>query len=182
MDIQLKHMDGMRAAQLIRDMDATVVIIFITSTVQFAVQGYTVGALGYVLKPVTYISFASLIHKALAQIKQGSQKKFLSVKVDDGFRKVDIDNIYYIESQRHDIILHTKEGELVTDGPMKRAEETLSDYSFSKCHNAYLVNLKHVIGIMQNDVKLANGEALPVSRARKKPFMDDLTNYIGGSL
>ena len=63
LDIQMKHLDGMAAAEKIRKVDSDVIIIFITSTVQYAVQGYAVDALGYVLKPVPYEAFRQLLDK-----------------------------------------------------------------------------------------------------------------------
>jgi DNA-binding LytR/AlgR family response regulator len=63
---------------------------------------------------------------------------------------------------------------------MKRMEEALKPFGFAKCHNAYLVNLRHVAGSLPNDVVLFFGEQIPVSRGRKKSFMDCLTDYLGG--
>ena len=181
MDIQMKHLDGMKAAQIIRGLDENVTIIFITSTVQYAVQGYTVDALGYVVKPVTYHSFANLIGKAVSKTEHEQQKHFCTVKTETGVQKIDLNNVLYIEAQRHNIVIHSVRAQFTTAGPMKKFEESLSGLPFSKCHNAYLVNLQYVDSILQNDVLLSDGTSLPISRARKKAFLDDLTNFMGGS-
>lgn len=68
MDIQMKHMDGMQAAMRIRDMDKNVIIIFITNSAQFAVQGYKVEALDYVLKPIQYFAFSQVLHNAVKKV------------------------------------------------------------------------------------------------------------------
>ena len=70
LDIQMKHLDGMKTAERIRTMDENVVFIFITSTVRFAVQGYQVNALGYILKPVSYLAFSQIVSKAVKQVKK----------------------------------------------------------------------------------------------------------------
>ena len=94
--------------------------------------------------------------------------------------RLDISQIYYIESQRHNILFHTEKGDFLTVGPMKKVEALLKDKGFSKCHNAYLIHLMHVTGIVQNNVLLSDSTTLPVSRAKKKVFLEALTDYIGG--
>lgn len=104
LDIQMKHIDGMAAAEKIRKVDSDVIIIFITSTVQYAVQGYAVDALGYVLKPVPYTQFEQLFDKASSRVKSKQQHLYIKVSVDDRQIKLDCENVHYIESQRNNQI------------------------------------------------------------------------------
>ncbi|MFR8492404.1 MAG: hypothetical protein ACLVC1_01880 [Mediterraneibacter gnavus] len=71
----MKHLDGMTTAEKIRELDEDVSFIFITSTIQFAVQGYLVDALGYVVKPVAYLAFSQILGKAVKKVKQKQQKR-----------------------------------------------------------------------------------------------------------
>lgn len=178
LDIQMKHLDGMTAAERIRAVDTDVTIIFITSTVQYAVQGYTVDALGYVLKPVLYPAFEKLLEKAIDRVRARQDRMYLYVSVEDRQIKIDCEQIYYIESQRNNVIVHTDTDDYVTGGPLKRFEETLDTHGFSKCHNAYLVNLSRVKAVQKNEVLFTNGVLLPISRARKKDFLTALTDEI----
>ncbi len=178
LDIQMKHMDGMAAAQKIRQLDPDVVIIFITSTVQYAVQGYTVDALGYVLKPVPFTQFAQLFDKAITRAHAKQKRVYVKVTANDKQIKLDCENIYYIESQRNNVIIHCEDVDYVTVGPLKRFEEMLMDHGFSKCHNAYLINLSYVEAVQREEVVLTNEVVLPISRARKKEFMAALTEDI----
>lgn len=180
LDIQMKHLDGMRTAEKIRQLDEDVIFIFVTSTVQFAVQGYTVDALGYVLKPVPYLAFSQIIHKAARQIEKKRRRSYLTFEADGGQMKLDTAQIYYIESQKHDILIQSEKGSFRTSGPLKRMEEILEPQGFAKCHNAYLVNLLHVNALLPNVVRLSGDITLPVSRARKKTFLDSFTDYVGG--
>lgn len=180
LDIQMKHMDGMRAAEEIRKLDEDVAFIFITSTIQFAVQGYMVDALGYVLKPVPYLAFSQIVGKAIRKAERHLTKTYLTVDTESGQMRMEINQIYYMESQGHYILLHTEKGDFLTSGPLKRFEEELCSRGFSKCHNAYLVNLSHVTGTRQTSLTLTTGVELPVSRMRKKVFLDNLNDYIGG--
>ena len=178
LDIQMKHLDGMSAAEKIRALDENVIIIFITSTVQYAVQGYAVDALGYVLKPVPYPAFEKLFEKAISRVKSKKQHVYIKVSVDDKQLKLDCETISYIESQRNNVIVHTNDEDYVTAGPLKRFEEMLMAHGFSKCHNAYLINLSFVEAVQREEVELTTGEHLPISRARKKEFMAALTEDI----
>lgn len=178
LDIQMKHLDGMAAAEKIRKVDSDVILIFITSTVQYAVQGYAVDALGYVLKPVPYTAFAQLLEKATDRVKAKQKKIHIRVQVEDKQMKIDCDTISFIESQRNNVIIHTTNGDYVTAGPLKKFEEMLGIHGFSKCHNAYIVNLSHVEAVRKEELLLTTGMALPISRAKKKEFMAELTNDI----
>jgi len=168
----------MAAAEKIRKVDSDVIIIFITSTVQYAVQGYAVDALGYVLKPVPYTQFEQLFDKAITRVNAKKQHVYVKVSVDDKQMKLDCDTISYIESQRNNVIIHTDDMDYTTIGPLKRFDEMLMEHGFSKCHNAYIVNLSRVEAVQKEEVLLTNGVALPISRARKKEFMAALTEDI----
>mgnify|MGYP000081438622 CR=1 FL=1 len=63
----------------------------------------------------------------------------MTIEVEGGQMRLDISQIYYIESQRHNILFHTEKGDFLTAGPMKKVEALLKDKGFSKCHNAYLI-------------------------------------------
>lgn len=182
LDIQMKHLDGMQTAEKIRKLDEDVAFIFITSTVQFAVQGYLVDALGYVVKPVPYLAFSQLMKKAVRNVSQKQEKTYLTIEVEGGQLRLDTAQILYVESQRHNIMIHAEKGHFLTSGPMKKTEKLLCSKGFCKCHNAYLVNLHHVTGVLSSSVLLSDGTDLPVSRTCKKAFMDALTDYMGGIL
>ena len=76
------------------------------------------------------------------------------------------------------VLIHCTDNEYVTIGPLKRFEEMLEGKGFSKCHNAYLVNLSKVEAVQKDEIVLSSGDRLHVSRARKKEFMVELTNDI----
>lgn len=180
LDIQMKHLNGMKTAEKIREFDEEVIFIFITSSSQFALEGYMVDALGYILKPVPYLSFSQILNKAIRKTEKRQETHYITIDVDGGTMRINLESVYYIESQLHHLLIHTEKGSYITPGPMKRMEETLKTFGFAKCHNAYLVSLMHVTGILQSHVLLSSGQKVPVSRARKKPFMDCLTDYLGG--
>ena len=82
LDVEMKHLDGMETARRVRELDKDVIIVFITNMAQYAIGGYAVGALDYVLKPVPYFAFSQQLQKALGQLKKREQH-YLAVAVDD---------------------------------------------------------------------------------------------------
>ena len=177
MDIEMKFMDGMTAAELIREKDDSVVIIFITNSPQYAIKGYAVDAMDYVLKPVSYYAFSQRIKRAAARLERRRQRRYLTVFARDGTHRVPCSDVLYIEVQGHELFYHLKDGVLPAAGTMKEAEEAVDPLTFFRCHKGCLVNLEQVDGIRGDDVIVA-GEAVPLSRARKKALLDAFNNYI----
>jgi DNA-binding LytR/AlgR family response regulator len=173
----MKFMDGMSAAEEIRKVDTEVVIIFITNMAQYAIRGYAVDALDYVLKPVSDFAFSQRLSRAISRMKK-RETKMLSLNIKGGTVRLDAANIYYIESQGHNLIFHTTSGGYEASGTMKDVEEKLSDLNFFRGNKGYLINLSHVDGI-QEGCAIVKGESLLLSRSRKKDFMVALTNYWG---
>lgn len=178
MDIQMKMMDGMEAAEKIRRMDPKVILIFVTNYAQYAIKGYAVRALNYVLKPINYFDFSAVLTESIEQI-QHKVETFLMVRQPNGVVRVPASDIYYIESSNHTLIYHTVKKVLETRGTLKELEEKLKNCHFSKCNNCYLVNLEQVKRIEQNQVVVGT-DALAISRPKKKAFLEDLTRYMGG--
>ena len=161
-------------------MDKDVILIFITNMAQFAIRGYAVDALDYVLKPVPYFAFSQQLQKAVDRLRR-RRKTFLAVPIDGGLRRVDVSTIYYLESEGHYVRFYTENGELVTPGSLKSYEEKLADKPFARCNSGYLVNLEQVMEVQQNTVRVGP-YALQISRPKKKAFLEALTDYIGGSV
>ena len=122
MDIQLQFMDGMTAAEKIRQMDQKVIIMFITNMIQYAVRGYEVDAMDYVVKPVEYFSFSQKLDKAIGRIRSKA-KEFLMITIGEGIVKTDIADIYFIEGQGHNAVFHTLRGDYSSRVTLKELEE-----------------------------------------------------------
>lgn len=176
MDIEMRFMDGMTAAEEIRKNDSEVVIIFITNMPQYAMKGYAVEALDYVLKPINYFAFSQRIDRALNRMGRRCSR-YLNVTYRGGIRKLDISSIFYIEVQNHDLIYHTKDGIVSQRGTMKELEAGLEKENFFRCSKCYLVNLEHVEALEGSSI-IVGGEEVQVSRARKKELLDVLNDYM----
>lgn len=177
MDVEMKFMDGMSAAEEIRKVDSEVVIMFITNMPQYAIRGYAVDALDYVLKPVSYFAFSQRLNRALGRMKKRASKT-ISISIKGGTVRLDVANITYIESQGHTLIFHTVNASYETSGTMKDMERELSKLHFYRGNKGYLINLAHVDSVKEG-CAIVRGEQLLLSRGRKKDFMETLTRYWG---
>ncbi len=178
LDVQMSFMDGMTAAEHIRQMDLNVIIIFITNMAQYAIRGYAVNALDYIIKPVSYFAFSMKFKRAVALYKQ-REKKYITLKVDGGIARIPLNEIYYIESMKHRIIVHAETMDYSLICTMKEMEVRLASEDFFRCNNCYLVNLAQVKRVYNNEVFVGEYN-LSISRPRRKAFMDALTDYMGG--
>ena len=176
MDVEMRFMNGMTAAEEIRKTDNEVVIIFITNMPQYAIRGYAVQAFDYILKPVSYFAFSQRLVRAISRMKKREQKSLI-IPIKGGGVRIDVSSVYYIESQGHDIIYHTSTGEYVSSGTMKELETTLAPLHFFRGSKWYLINLQQVDGFENSTATLKNGKKIPLSRSRKKEFMEALAKY-----
>ncbi|MDR1092804.1 MAG: LytTR family DNA-binding domain-containing protein [Clostridiales bacterium] len=177
MDIQMKLLSGMDAAKRIREMDKGVTLIFITNMAQYAVKGYAVGALDFLLKPVSYFALSQQLKRSVERLGRGKDD-FLLLPVDDGMVKLDLARIIFIEVFRHTVTVHAKDGEYGLSRPMKEVERELAGKNFFRCNNCYLVNLAHVRSINGHTTDVG-GHSLAVSRPRRKAFAAAFADYVG---
>lgn len=177
LDIQMAFIDGMQVAQDIRKIDTGVVIIFVTSAAQYALQGYKVGAFDYILKPVEYFVLSQSLLKA-CQSLNNRQKRYLNLKIKSGRLRMDVDEICYIESKRHTMEVHALSGIYEVYGTLRELEEELRDCHFVRGNIGYLISLKHVTAIRENAV-IINGDTLALSRNRRENFLNELMEYWG---
>ena len=178
LDIEMKHLDGMETARRIRELDPEVMLVFITNMAQYAIKGYAVGALDYVLKPVPYFAFSQQLRKAEEQLRRRA-RHYLALPVEGGMRRLDSSLIYYLESEGHRVHFYTEEGDFVAAGTLKAFEEKLAERPFARCNSGYLVNLAQVKSVQQGMVQVGAYE-LQVSRPRRKAFLAALADHIGG--
>ncbi len=176
MDILMRFMNGMQAAREIRKKDEEVIIIFVTNTAQYAISGYEVNALDYVLKPINYYAFSKTMERALSKVKR-AEDKFIVISNKRSAYKVNENAVAYVEINGHSLIYHTRDGDYNAVGTMKEVEEELVGDSFFRCNKCYLVNLKYVDAI-EGDDALVDGVPVQISRSRKKAFMEALNAYM----
>lgn len=178
MDIEMPGMNGMETARALRKMDASVLLIFVTNMAQYAVDGYEVDALDFILKPVNKYSFAIKMKRALSRIPKRSEE-FIPVKVEGELRQVLVSSIRYLDMDGHYVIYHTTQGDLSEYGTLKEAYGKLNRPSFVFVNRSCLVNLYHVSAVSKNSVTVGERQ-LDISRPQRKSFLAAMSDFMGG--
>ena len=180
LDIRVPDMLGIDVAREIRKSDENVMIVFITSLAQYAIDGYSVDAFDYILKPIKYASFSAKLNRIRRILSYRDCKTILELRSKESTYRVPADTVTYIESSGHDIYVHVNGQTIKQWGTLGKFEEQLREAHFVRCDTSFLVNLKFVQGV-QKDTALVNGKVIPISRARRRDFLTALAQYRGGT-
>ena len=158
-------MNGIEIARRIREADAHVGIVFLTSLLNHVLEAYEVKADNYLIKPLKYTRFLKEVEEA--RTRRGQHRFFIETN-DNGVFKVYTKEITYIETAERHTLIHTESDVIISYKRMKNHEEALYEPYFARCHAGFLVNLLFFKKLIQNDIILITGENIPVSRNRKK--------------
>jgi DNA-binding LytR/AlgR family response regulator len=159
-----------------------VIIVFITALARYAIEGYKVNALDFILKPVVYEQLVVTMDRVLKTSDKFRKDKTLIVLDDGAKRKVSVSDIYYIEVVAHDVFVHCSLGTLEHKrSTLTAMAEELSDYNFVKAGQSQLVNLKYVDQI-NGDIVRVHGEDIYLSRSQKKNFLAAFAQYVGAEI
>lgn len=178
MDIDMPGINGVDAARQLRKKGNGIVIMFVTNMPQYALAGYEVEAVDYVLKPLSYQDFALKMQKASRYV-QRNRDAAIALQTTDGLVSVQASDILYVESELHYLMYHTTNGNWKVRGSMAQAEKELLPLRFARCNSGFLVNLRHVQAIEKEDVVVGQ-ERLKISRGKRLEFMNAFTRYLGG--
>lgn len=179
LDVQMPRMDGLEAAHRIREVDADVIIIFVTNMAQYAIKGYEVDALSYLVKPVPYYAFAQEMGRSLSRL-QRQQGDSVVLTAGTTVARVPTTDIVYVESVKHRITVHTLKGKYSFSGTLKAMDQELDGRGFFRSNSCYIVNLRHVTRVEQHTCVMTGGDELQVSRPRRRAFLEALADFVGG--
>lgn len=174
LDIQMQTINGMEAARKLRVHNQQLALVFVTAFAEYALEGYNVNALDYILKPISLEQIKRTLERLLTL--QPHQPNFLLVESVGNHLKVNLQDILYIEAARHQTILYLNDQQLLINRNISSLKAEL-DESFVKCHRSYLVNLAHVNQLTKTSLIISNGDTIPISRRLDKQVQTDFVNF-----
>lgn len=180
LDIQMPGINGIDTAHMIRKKDSHVKIFFLTSLVKYVLEGYSVRAERYLIKPLKYNQFEKELQNVVNSIELENNRFFVE-KNDNGIFKVMLSDVLYIETVGRNTLIHTMTDKIVSYRNMKE-HETLLDKCFFRCYRAYIVNLAYVKSVVEYEVVIGKDIKIPLSKYRKKQFKEALLDYYGDQL
>ena len=175
-DIQMKNMNGMELAKTLRRRGSDAVIIFITGVPDYAIEGYEVGAVRYILKPVKGEVLNGLLDSAWAE-RQKKAEDFFVLGQGADLEKICFDKIIYIEARGHYVFMKGLDFEREWKAGFAETSAAFEGRGFFCLRRGLMVNLAHVAKITRTDCLLEDGEALPVARGVYKELNEAFIEF-----
>lgn len=165
-DIMLPGENGIEMADKLHELDKRPILAFISSSADFAVHGYGVNALRYLLKPVTDEALDNLLEACRRRLRS-RRDDTLPVKTRDGWRRIPTEGVTHLQSANRQVLVHLDDEQVPCLGKLDDYIPTLP-YGFLQVHKSFVVNLDRAIWMRPGEITLDNGGKVPVSRRYRK--------------
>lgn len=176
LDIKMKKVDGMEIAYKLQKYSQKPFLVFVTAFVSYALEGYKVNAVRYLIK--NYQNFESAVSECLDAILREKNVSKAVFEFKEGYRKINLKELIYIESSLHKLLFYMINGEIFTMyDKLDHISQQLEDYSFIRIHKSFLVNLRYIVGIKRYQAELQSGIRLNISKANYQAAKEKYINY-----
>lgn len=176
LDIQMPRLTGI---DFLKSLSQPPMVIFTTAYPNYALQGFELDVVDYLVKPYPFDRFLKAVNKArdVFMLKKGAasnQKanpEYFFVKTTNKLERVVFDEITYVEAMENYVVIHTSNQKLITMMTMKNMEDILPADGFIRTHKSFLVNINKVTAIAGNEIKIGNS-TIPISRQKKNEVLE----------
>lgn len=176
LDIYMYKLSGIDTAKEIRKKDANSILVFITTSSDFALDAFDLDALQYLIKPITYDKIKKILDKCLKQLS--TNMRFIEVLEDGHPVKILLNEIYYIDVYDKYCFIHLKDKVIKTHSSLTKLWDFLENSSFLKCHRSYIVNMLYIHEMLSNDFILKNGEKIPITKNDKLNLKQTYLDFV----
>jgi DNA-binding LytR/AlgR family response regulator len=180
MDIDLPGVNGMDTAKKLRELDHNVSLVFVTNLAQYAIKGYEVDALDFIIKPATMESITYVLDKAMKRLSASSSATF-SLKTARGTISLSENEISYVEVFDHNLVYHTTKGEFTVRGKLSDLTDKLDPERFVMCNRSFIVNLRYVSNVTADYLSVGDTR-ITISKSHRKELMQRFSSFLGDSL
>jgi len=179
LDVEMEALNGMEVARIVRDKAPQLSLVFATAYAEYAIEGYEVQALDYLLKPISLDKVERVMKRYLEE--KPEEAAYIVVDIDGESTRLNLKDILYVEASKREVIVYLRNETLHINMSLSNFTE-LVDERFVSTHRSYLVNLDHVSRLLKKDVELSDGEKIPLSRRRSKEVQAAFIDYYKGSV
>lgn len=179
LDVVMPGQNGMDVAKEIRQYDTNVKIIFLTSSPEFAVESYTVGAYFYQLKPIWEESFFRLMDAVLSECEK-KKKNSLILHSKDGITRINLQQLEYCEVLGRKLLFHLENGAVLEGaGSLDDLAGQLMQYcNFFRPHRSFLVNMEYIQNISSRSIKMVNDAVIPIPHGKCSEIKNTYMEYV----
>lgn len=179
LDIEMPNINGIEVAQTIRAVNPFINIIFVTNRDDLVFQSIHYKPFRFLRKSRLEEELSEAIQAVTKKIR--SENQYYTIRFNNSFKQIRITDIYYVESYKHDIFIHTKDEKHRIRNKMENMEKELEVFGFIRVHSGFLVNYRYIHSIDKTKIVLANKEMIPVSRHRLENVKQKLQLYARGT-
>lgn len=179
LDIEMEELNGMQVARILREKSPQLELVFATAYAEYAIEGFEVQALDYLLKPIDLKKVTRVLKRYLEE--QPEDEKYIIVEVQGEATRLNLEDIVYVEASMGEIIVVLKDQEINLTMPLSEFQNLVDD-RFVVTHRSYLVNLQYISRLLKKDVALSNGNEVPLSRRRSKEVQKAFIDYYKGTI
>lgn len=178
LDVVMPGQNGMDVAKEIRQYDTNMKIIFLTSSPEFALESYSVGAYFYQLKPIWEESFFRLMDAVLAECEK-KKKNSLILRSKDGITRINLQQLEYCEVLGRKLLFHLENGAVLESaGSLDDLAGQLMQYSnFFRPHRSFLVNMEYIQNISSRSIKMVNDAEIPIPHGKCSEIKNTYMEY-----
>jgi len=176
LDIQMPKMTGM---EFMKSLSNPPLVIFTTAYPQYAIDGFDLNAVDYLLKPFSFERFWKAVLKARTQIESNTKSSpavdpdFFYIKSDNKLVKIDYDSVLFVEALQNYVAIYTTDKKFITYLTFHSVEEHLPASRFVRTHKSYIVAMNKVESIEGNEIKIG-AHRVPISRTEKESVLEKL--------
>jgi len=171
------HMPKISGIDFLKTLKNPPMVIFTTAYSEYALQGYSLDVIDYLMKPVSFDRFLKAVQKArdfhsLKHQQKSSSDEYFFIKCDSKFERINFNEVLFVESLQNYVVINTSEKKYITYLTLSAVGEQLPSSQFMKVHKSYLIALNKVKAIEGNEILVMNGSKIPISRNLKEEVMN----------
>jgi len=174
LDIEMPYITGI---EFLKNLSHSPKVIFTTAYERYAIQGYELDVLDYLLKPISADRFLKAVNKAYDyfQTKQNNEQPYFFVKTDNKLEKIQFAEILFVEAMENYVAIYTDDKKIITHSTLKAVQDKLPDNQFIHPHKSYVVNINRINAIEGNILHVSKYE-VPVSKYQKEEVLEKIVN------
>lgn len=178
LDIFLPGISGMDAARKIRETDRDCLLIFITLSQSFTMEGFLVQATGYLVKPIDREQLNNTLHMCRQLFERNG--RMIAIPLSSREQSISAAGLLYVEVFDKEVVFHMKKGNFTIRLPLDKVEAQLFGEPFLRCHRSYIVNMNHVADMRTEYLVMSNGDLVPMRKNGRKEVRIAIANFFAG--
>jgi DNA-binding LytR/AlgR family response regulator len=175
LDIEMPYVTGI---DFLKNTPNAPKVIFTTAYEQYAIKGYELDVLDYLLKPISFERFLKAANKAYDYFSSAASTSgnYLFIKTDNKLEKVNLQELLFVEAMENYVALYTADKKLITHSTLKALQEKLPAGQFIQPHKSYVVNIQCIQSIEGNILHVGGKYQIPISKYQKEEIMERIVN------